>query len=228
MPAAIRSTGPRGLEAHDMTKQSFLAGGIICLLLGFGACSKAPSAYCPIGTGVTWKYHVSVTTESGAETAGTLTITNLEMRTLAGKKVVPEKQQLELRGQSHYEFVYVINGRSGVYTFATQGPDDPEPIIQREPSYILKEPLRAGNSWQFTLSLANESVPATATIEDMDEAVDVPAGSFKHCIRVRIVGLAEHATSPEEYEWFAPNVGLVKAVLQGPDQMSFHLVSFVR
>lgn len=59
------------------------------------------------------------------------------------------------------------------------------------------------------------------TITDIDAVVTVPAGSFAHCVLVRGAGAASRDVGYyigrtnlriESAEWYAPDVGLVKAV----------------
>jgi len=76
------------------------------------------------------------------------------------------------------------------------------------------------------------SVPIKSTIESIDEVVTVPAGTFKECLKIKSVGLGEETFVEEDsdqlfpkdflkekikveveyYNWFAPNVGLIKAI----------------
>jgi hypothetical protein len=202
------------------------------LLVGLGACSKAPKTYYPLAQGRTWTYQVSFKLQTlfGGEQSGTLALANLAPRQLDGKSVTPQKMEMQIGGSSHYEFQYMVDDSSGVYEFAEQDSGDVEPKVKSVPEYTLKEPVKAGTSWSATVtSLSGPSVPGEATIESTDEAVDVPAGSFKDCVKVHIVGTAKGATGNEEYEWFAPSVGLVKDIFKSPNGTgSVVLVSFTK
>jgi hypothetical protein len=213
-----------------MTKGFLLGATISCLLLGLGACSKAPKAYYPLAPGRTWTYHMSMKFGFGQGASATVTITNLATRQLGGKTVTPQKAETQLGGNSHYEFDYMAEDRNGVYEFAEQDSGDVEPKVKSVPEYTLKEPIKVGGSWSATVdSPSGHPVPGEATIESTDEAVDVPAGSFKDCVKVHIVGTAKGATGNEEYEWFAPSVGLVKEVARAPSaSASLLLVSFTK
>jgi len=59
------------------------------------------------------------------------------------------------------------------------------------------------------------------TVEDLDDEVAVPAGRFSRCLRIRGTGFTSQNVGfyvghtdirVETTEWYAPNVGLVKAV----------------
>lgn len=195
-----------------MKKQLLTGAGITCLVLTFWACSKAPETYYPLGEGRTWKYQVSVKKEFG--TVGvTLTVVNLASRELKGKKVTPQRVQGQGPAGSYTGFEYIAEDENGVYSFAVQGPDDVEPKTTSAPDYSLKKPVKVGNAWDTTLDLGGgRSVPAKAAIASIEEVVDVPAGTFKDCVRVRIVGTVKEATGHEAYCWYAPSVGLVKSV----------------
>jgi hypothetical protein len=211
-----------------MRRRFLFAISISFLLLSLGACSKAPKTYYPLAPGRTWTYQASMKNAFGEERNGTVTVTNLATRQLQGRTVTPQKVQISGPAREFSLFEYMAGDQSGVYTFANQTPADVEPKIKRVPDYMLKEPIKVGSSWSATADSPNGHwVTGEATIESTDEAVDVPAGSFKDCVKVHIVGNAKGATSNEQYMWFAPSVGLVKEVTRAPNTSgSLLLVSF--
>jgi hypothetical protein len=176
-------------------------------------------------TSETWKYQLSETTFGGT---CQLTIINLAARELKGRKVTPRKVEMQAQGRSVTSFHYVGEDENGVYLFAWQDSDDVEPKLNGTPSYDLKKPLKVGNTWDTTLiSGGGSSVPAKATIESIDEVVDVPAGTFKGCLKVHIVGTGNEATGRDSYYWYAPSIGLVKTVSKGLN-VSMQLESFTK
>ncbi len=197
-----------------MTKRFLLATGIACLSIIVGACSKAPTTYYPLGEGRTWKYQMSGQNGSGGQYAGTLTVTNLAARELQGKKVTPQKVETQVLGQSQFSFGYEAEDENGIYTFAEQGSNDVEPKLKDAPVYSLKKPLRVGNSWDTTSVLeGGRSVPGKARVESVDEVVDVPAGTFEGCVKVRVVTTVDEAKGRDGgYTWYAPSIGMVKVV----------------
>lgn len=210
-----------------MKKRLLIAVAIPCLVLALWACSKVPETYYPLGEGKTWKYQVSKTT-FGVTVGGQLTVTNLEARQLKGRKVTPRKIEVQAQGRSVTSFEYVGEDDNGVYTFAWQDPDDVDPKLKSASEYQLKKPLKVGSTWDTTLDLGGgSSVPAKATIESIDEVVDVPAGTFKGCLKVHTVGTGKEATGRDQYDWFAPSVGLVKSVSGGVN-VSMQLESFTK
>jgi hypothetical protein len=193
--------------------------------------SGAPRTYYPLAPGSMWTYRASGSAaSSGVEGSGRATISNLAARELDGKSATLQRLGMQfgaLRQFSGYGLVYVAEDQSGVYKLAEQRSVGAEPKIGRTPDYILKEPVKVGNSWPASVdSPLGYSAPGEATIESTDETVDVPAGGFEHCVRVHTVGISKGSMGEESYKWFAPSVGLVKLVLKWPGlSVSFLLVS---
>lgn len=82
------------------------------------------------------------------------------------------------------------------------------------------------NSWQETEASSLKpriSIPIKSTIESIDEVVTVPAGTFKECLKIRTIGVAEKFFEKENLTvrievdgsaWFAPGVGLIKVIFK--------------
>lgn len=211
-----------------MTKQYLFAASIVILMLGSGSCSKSPATYCPLDQGRVWTYQMLMKMPSGVERSGTITITNLAPRELDGKTVTPEKEEGQGSSVTHYIFSYLAEDPSGVLTVAKQDSGDVKPTIYNPPRYLIKKPIRPGTTWAAFLPSANGGeVPAKATIESTDETVDVPAGTFKHCVKIHIVGDSKQAAGQDEYRWLAPSIGLIKVIENGVSiPNSILLVSF--
>ena len=211
-----------------MTKQYFFAASIACLMLSLGSCSKSPTTYYPLGQGRVWTYQMSMKMAFGGEGDATMTVTNLATRQLGGKTVTPQKAKIQFRGESHYSFTYVAEDPSGVLTVANQDSGDVEPTLKDPPEYLLKRPIKTGTTWAATLNPGNgHSVPSKATIESTDETVDVPAGTFKGCVKVHVVGNTKGTTDQDAYMWFAPSVGMIKIIeKEGGTASSMVLESF--
>jgi hypothetical protein len=134
---------------------------------------------------------------------------------------------------------------SGVYRVASKTNLDSEPTRDAAPRFVLKAPLRIGTSWQhgttaYLLKRRNEfpaeirhthpSVPMTYTIESLDERVEVRAGRFERCLRVRGTAVLKLFADPvvgwrdmplTTTEWYCHGPGLVKLVREEPAQSSF-------
>lgn len=213
-----------------MTKRLFLASCVCSLLLILGACSKAPNRYYPLAKGRTWKYQITIKGGFGQQADATISVTNLPARPVHGKIVTPQKTAMQYHGQTQYEFDYMASDASGIYTFAVQHPGDVEPKVTSPVEYTLKRPIKVGSSWSASVDSPNgHTEPGKATIEKLDDTVDVPAGTFRNCVEVHIVGTAKRTPPEEQYLWFAPSVGLVKQVTKvSNNSASLQLVSFTK
>ena len=64
---------------------------------------------------------------------------------------------------------------------------------------------------------APEAVPKIAEEKDeivsVDETITVPAGTFRHCVKVKEMVPGE----PAEYKYYAPDVGVIREVPAGGD-----------
>jgi hypothetical protein len=58
--------------------------------------------------------------------------------------------------------------------------------------------------------------------------VDVPAGTFNGCVKVRCVGAGRNNQGVYQTTWFAPSVGQVKAVLHTGTDMTLQLGFFTK
>jgi hypothetical protein len=77
----------------------------------------------------------------------------------------------------------------------------------------LRFPIAEGSSWNMAAKVGNSSVNLSLTIESLSDAVKVPAGTFKDCVKVKQVGENDAGTSVMGYEWYAPKVGVVKSLV---------------
>ena len=59
-----------------------------------------------------------------------------------------------------------------------------------------------------------DEVTIHLTIEGTSDSVTVPAGTYKECLKIRHVGSNQNKSlTLEAYEWYAPEVGLVKSLV---------------
>jgi len=189
--------------------------------------------YFPLDEGKRWEYQIYVYKKEGfyhgleSKIYGKQVCTNLPQQELKGKRVTPVKIE-ETYGEFVYNnFSFYVKDHNYIYEFARLRPEYIEPKIIND--YIIKFPIRVGNSWQETETSSLDSrisVPIKSTIESIDEVIIVPAGTFKKCLKIKSVGLAEKVFDEEQvwppkenvkiererYEWFAPDVGSIKAI----------------
>ncbi|MBU4349051.1 peptidoglycan DD-metalloendopeptidase family protein [bacterium] len=191
--------------------------------------------YFPLDEGRKWEYQVLLKEGGGwypgpeSEISGKQIITNFPQRELEGKKVTPQQVNYILRGSSRTSFWFYIEDQSSVYEFAHQKTGQIEPEIAYD--IIINYPIKIGNSWQETETSAFKpeiSIPVESTIKSINEIVTVPAGTFEGCLKIKTIGFAEKVTGKwlglgeeekvridgESYKWFAPGVGLIKAIFK--------------
>ena len=190
-------------------------------VLLFVGCGRSDRTLYPLGQGLTWEYQIAAGSMLGLEGEQRVTVTNLPQRDLSGRRVTPQK--VDIGQQSHFSFV--VSDQSGIYEYAHQPAGAVEPKILPTPSYYIKYPLKTGATWEGTtetnLLTKKVSISTHTTVESMDEAVTVPAGTFEHCVKTKTVGetsqnlgafMGTARVTVEEYSWFCPGVGMVKAV----------------
>lgn len=205
-----------------------------CLLLLFclpllHACGKpAADDYFPLDKGLRWEYQVSVEQPQRSDSRQ-LIIENVGEATLKGTSA-------SIRRTSDGTDYYIARKDDGLYRIAkrtlvelTPQPDEPPRMVLPLPTAQSK-----GKTWSsITMPYLIERVyegghnlyanglrfPMTYTVEGVDERVDVPAGSFSHCVLVE--GQAELTLYADPRkgdsqiqittrEWYAPGIGLVK------------------
>jgi hypothetical protein len=191
--------------------------------------------YFPLDEGKRWEYQIYVNKKEGfnfgleSKRYGKQVCTNLPQQELKGKRVTPVKIE-ETYGEFVYNnFSFYVKDHNYIYEFARLRPEYIEPKIIND--YIIKFPIRVGNSWQETKTSSLDSRISfliKSTIESIDEVVIVPAGTFKECLKIKSVGLAEKVFGEEQvwppkenvkvererYEWFAPDVGSIKMIFR--------------
>ncbi len=89
----------------------------------------------------------------------------------------------------------------------------------------LTYPLKAGASWdgkiETNLIMNKLTISTKTTVETLDAAVTVPAGTFQRCVKTKTVGetalnlgafIGTAKVNIEEHAWFCTGVGMVKVV----------------
>jgi hypothetical protein len=140
---------------------------------------------------------------------------------------------------------YLRTDESGVYRVAAKTDLDDEPLPDAAPRYVLKAPIAVGTTWQTPtapyllrrkadfppeIRHSHPSVPMHYVIEALDAAVEVRAGRFEGCVRVRGQAALKLFADPAAgwrdmplvtTEWYCRGPGLVKLVREEPAGSSF-------
>jgi len=219
-----------------------------------------PESYYPLGAGYSWKYVLSGEVEAFAGWAlhregwkRHTTSRNLDNYLV----VVETREPQRLNGIETTPFLASSNLNQMSWATFTAKSDqgfadialsrrkaDPKPFDT--PRFFLRFPIREGRGWDVSepWDFAGDEIEMSgrATIVAIDDKVTVPAGVFRHCVRVetetsgnkRVENLhgrgigGQASFDRKKVEWFAPGVGLVKAtevasitpeILGGAEQM---------
>lgn len=201
---------------------------LLCLPL-LHACGKpAADDYFPLGEGLRWEYRVSVEQPHRSEIRP-FSIENVGETTFKGAAV-------RIRRSSDGTDYYISHQDDGLYRIAKRTLVELAPQPDAPPRMVLPLPTAQskGKTWSsVTMPYLIERVyegghnlyasglrfPMTYTVVGLDESVEVPAGSFSHCVLVEgqaeLTLYADPRTGDSHIqvttrEWYAPGVGLVK------------------
>ncbi len=220
------------------TGLALLAAGL--LLAG---CQRGggSAALVPRDPGHRWTYRV--TTRTGEDTSDR---EPLVLRTLPAESLAALDGQPAYRRRSDSGIDYWLRvDASGIYRVASKSDLQAEPDLDRPPRFVLKAPYAVGTQWQapttaYLLMRSNEfpreirhshpKIPMNYQIDAVNESVEVPAGRFEHCLRVRgsasVRVYADPATGWRDMplattEWYCPGPGLVKLERSEPAASAF-------
>ena len=203
-----------------MKKTTFL---VVLFVLGISgwAWGASPDSYFPMKDGMRWEYQFKVVDLKSQKQLGTgkAIKKNLAPTELKGTKVVPQVYSFyEPASVLKQETTsYVAKDGAGFYVVARKGTSDKEPKIIPTKYYVLKFPLTKGASWKQEV----EGFILQDTVEATDASVQVPAGTFNNCLKVKKLYFTPKnpATPVKETDfWFAPDVGNVKVVIKHPQE----------
>jgi hypothetical protein len=168
--------------------------------------SELTDKYYPLKPGLTWTY--KVTSEKIAN--GKIEITNLPAKEINGVTVTPRKW--DMGGMVKYHLM--ATDSMGIYRYGVQQDENSEPVLTKPKAYSLRDPVAAGTTWDLPSKMGEDELTINLTVESSTDSVTVPAGTYKDCVKIKHVGGRKGAPiSLEAYEWYAPEVGLVKSMV---------------
>jgi len=198
---------------------------LLPLISLLGGCAPKDAAPVPTDPGRWWYYQTRAKVLKEI-TEQRLLVTNL------GR----DENFLRQRRQANWDHRYQFTGEGLMHTqYFNRG--EGMGALRAAPALVLPKNIAVDERWTFTSALkliesrtfAPEDrlafrplpVTMTATIKSLDEAVNVPAGRFRGCIRVDAEGETQVPTDRgtsfavvrvEQSEWYKPGVGLVRMV----------------
>ncbi len=222
------------------------SGPMIVAMVMLAACQQREppgevDALFPLAGGHHWTY--LVTTGATAEDGERETLT---LQTL-GAESWPElgdRPAWRRRSDSGVDY-WLRADASGIYRVGSKSDLDAAPRPDKPTRFVLKAPYTEGTQWQATttaylLMRQNEfpreirhshpSIPMAYVIERINESVDVAAGHFDRCVRVKGTASVRIYADPASgwrdmplttLEWYCPGVGLVKMSRSEPSSSAF-------
>lgn len=232
--------------AKDRYRTSFAAArtvagagvaGLAAMLAGCGADLGPPSLF-PLEPGHRWVYDVRTEWED-------LVVEHepREIRT-AGQAQVGDAAAWRRRSADGVEW-YLRADDSGVYRVATKTDLDAEPRPDPLRRYVLRAPVAVGTQWQAGTTAyllrrradfpreirhSHPDVNMHYVIESLDDVVEVRAGRYEGCVRVRGQALLKLFADPvagwrdmplTTTEWYCRGPGLVRLVREEPAGATF-------
>lgn len=164
--------------------------------------------YYPLKPGLTWTYKVS--SDQGQDRK--IVVSNLPAKEVGGVTVTPRKW--DFGGASKYYLM--ATDSMGIYRYGEQKEESAEPVLAKPKVYSLREPVSTGTYWDIHTKLGEDNLTVNLTVESTSESVTVPAGTYKDCAKIKHSGGSQKdggGLALEAYEWYAPEVGLVKSIV---------------
>lgn len=195
-------------------------------------------SFFPLAQGHRWAYDIRTEWENNIVEHEPRVIETLGRATLASGEA------WRRRSDSGVDY-WLRSDASGIYRVATKSDLQDEPEADKEPRYVLKAPVAVGTTWRSSTTAyllqrrqefpreirhSHPAVPMNYAIESVGETVQVRAGRFEGCVRVKgvaalrlfadpVVGWKDMALTTTE--WYCPGVGLVKLVREEPAESTF-------
>jgi len=207
---------------------SFRCGSIVCIFIFLicSGCSKKESSYFPLSNGYKWRYDVLLETRDGVQRQKYI-LNNLGESELDGSPVY-------LRESLDGTVLYYIDSNEGIYYLGSINDKKIKPEFNRDKQLVIPDPHELNTTWEqsTTTKLLKKTGPPQKTvfeifakvdlearIESLDDVVTVPAGRFKHCMKITIFGSSYKdagnyvgltLVNVEQTSWYAAGVGLIK------------------
>ena len=201
---------------------------LLVAVLTNSSCLSEKNSYFPLEEGLSWHYFVEMTTMDGINRQKYMIVNQAP-----GYK---EGQQVFVRKSLDGTLLYYKKTEEGVLFFGKEDTSGIRPVFTRDEHYVFRYPLTTGSEWN-TVTLTRllkktgppqktefqivAEVPVTSRVEATDDTINVPAGLFHGCVRIRMQGYAYKnagnyigltIVSVNETSWYAPGIGLIKMV----------------
>jgi hypothetical protein len=219
------------MDAHPETPvfpmKTLAAAWLVIVSTLLCACGgPAGNDYFPLDAGWQWRYDIHVTTMDGPQYKKYL-VENLGEATHEGRK-------LSMRSSADGAVTYYQPTADGILRVGESRPEQGTTMFEA-PSPVLPATLEKGARWsqaEYTVTLEHTGPPEHSLnritvpvdvhyiVEETNDTVQLPMGTFTNCIRVRGKGatsknvgfyVGQTDIGVDNTAWYAPGVGLVKA-----------------
>jgi hypothetical protein len=190
-------------------------------LLFISGCGEPVPDYFPLGNNLRWEYSIQETVNNKTEELKSI-IANLPGKKFNDTVYYPRRS---LSGETY------LFRKTPQAIYLSKEPDQSGDIVFGYPLeqetgwqansgiYILERRHESFSGGESFIDL-DEPITLDYTIEELDESVEVPAGRFTGCIRIKASGKGAVMSRTigidgiviEQIEWYAPGTGLVKRV----------------
>ena len=199
---------------------------LLLFLVGFLAvgCEKNESSFFPLSAKRTWQYNIETKTANE---------NSRQKNIIQSKGSISSTDNKSFVLQSISGLVSHYQRNEEALLLAQQLVNGEQREVAGVRATVFRFPLQVGTSWQdFMITellqsydahahKVREEIPVKVLIEDMDDTVTVPAGKFRHCMRIvtrgeKLVQKGKYAYQPKmtisitNTRWYAKGVGLVK------------------
>ncbi|MBT8446060.1 MAG: hypothetical protein KJO38_02860 [Gammaproteobacteria bacterium] len=205
-----------------------LTGAAAAAALLTAGCSGPGSDYFPLEGGLTWQYRISFKTMDGLKEKRYV-VDALGPEQMGSRMVYPKRA---LDGS----LLLFVRKDSGIFRVGRKPRSRRDVIADEPPMTVLPLPIDSQTSWratsytqalertgppQETLYRISAPVKMSYEVQSTDDTVEVPAGTFRDCLRVNGTGevnidagnyIGRVTIRVTHTDWYAPGVGLVKSV----------------
>lgn len=201
---------------------------LACLAMALGTtrCTRVASdSYFPLHTGADWTYEL--------QTEIAVPPVDAFLRMSVDRAVTIDGKDVAVRRSASGAEYYLLSDATGIRRVATRVDLDEEAQRDEPPRMVLPQPAVLGAEWEVStvpyLLMRNAEFPRELKhrhktmmryrIEAVAETVEVPAGTFTDCLRVKGVASFKLFKDPIQgfadqpiiaTEWYCKGVGLVQ------------------
>jgi hypothetical protein len=209
---------------------------VVAALAGCGPARE--DSFFPLAKGHRWAYDITTEWENN--------VVEHESRVLEtlGRERLESGEAWRRRSDSGVDY-WLRSDANGIYRVATKSELQAEPEADKEPRFVLKAPVAVGTSWRSSTTAyllqrrqefpreirhGHPAVPMNYSVEAVGDSVEVRAGRFENCVRVKGVAALRLFADPVvgwkdmalvTTEWYCAGVGLVKLVREEPAESTF-------